>query len=117
MSDFLKTRLESLNKDDFQLSEITFTKMRDVIYKMSGIYYNESKKYLLESRILKRIKALSLEDFESYMQLISSLNGRDELKNLFDAITINETYFFRADFQFDALEKQIIPELVKKKIR
>lgn len=47
MSDFLKTKLESLNKDDFQLSEITFTKMRDVIYKMSGIYYNESKNIYL----------------------------------------------------------------------
>jgi len=60
MSDFLKTRLESLNKDDFQLSEITFTKMRDVIYKMSGIYYNESKKYLLESGILKELKLYHL---------------------------------------------------------
>lgn len=115
MSDFLKTRLENINKDDIQLSDTTFIRLRDSIYKMSGIYYNESKKYLLESRVLKRIKYLGLEDFESYLQLISSLNGREELKNLFDAITINETYFFRAEFQIDALEKQIIPELVRSK--
>lgn len=115
MSDFLRSKFEGFKKDEIVLSDSTFIRLRDSIYKMSGIYYNESKKYLLEARVLKRIKNIGLEDFESYLQLISSLNGREELKNLFDAITINETYFFRAEFQIDALEKQIIPELVRTK--
>jgi chemotaxis protein methyltransferase CheR len=49
------------------------------------------------------------------VNFIKNPANRGELKNLFDAITINETYFFRAEQQFESLEKIIIPELIKNK--
>ncbi len=116
MSDFFKSNFSVNKSDEIKLSDETFFRLRDTIYKLSGIYFNESKKYLLESRILKRIQVLKLDAFESYLQKISALNGREELKNLFDVITINETYFFRAEFQIEALESHIIPELVAAKL-
>jgi chemotaxis protein methyltransferase CheR len=97
------------------LTDEAFKELRDIIYKTSGIYYSESKKYLLESRILKRIQALKLPHLYDYVNYIKNPANKGELKNLFDAITINETYFFRAEQQFDALEKIIIPELIKNK--
>ncbi|MCX7908057.1 MAG: protein-glutamate O-methyltransferase CheR [Ignavibacteria bacterium] len=99
----------------YTLTDEGFKELRDIIYKTSGIYYSESKKYLLESRILKRIQSLKLNSLYDYVNFIKNPANKGELKNLFDAITINETYFFRAEQQFDALEKIIIPELIRNK--
>jgi len=98
--------------DDLSLTDETFIKLRNTIYRLCGIYFNESKKHLVESRIKKRIEILNFESFEEYLLLVSSINGREELNHLFDAITINETYFYRAEYQLSALENIIIPEII-----
>jgi chemotaxis protein methyltransferase CheR len=98
-----------------EMSDQTFQEMRDVIYKLCGIYYTESKKYLLEGRIAKRLVANKMKTYEEYISFIKSFGGRDELKDLFEAITINETYFFRAPQQFDAFENILVPEIIKNK--
>lgn len=97
------------------LSDATFRDLRDVVYNLCGIYYTESKKYLLEGRIAKRITARGLNTFEDYLSLLKSPQSRHEMNQLFEAITINETYFFRAEQQFEAFEKIIIPEIIKSK--
>ena len=51
---------------DIKLSDETFSKWRKYIYENSGIYYQDNKKYLMESRLQKRIKFLGLESFEEY---------------------------------------------------
>lgn len=94
----------------------TFVKMRELIYKFCGIYYTDSKKYLLEGRISKRLPILKMTTFDEYYNFISSsVSNREELNQLFIAVTINETYFFRAEQQFDGLEKILIPEIIKRK--
>ncbi len=99
-------------------SEMTsdeFDKMRTLIYDLTGIYFTDSKKYLLESRILKRITSNKMQSFADYINFIKTMPGRKELDALFEAITINETYFYRVPQQFEAFEKAIIPEIAKLK--
>ncbi|MCX7880620.1 MAG: protein-glutamate O-methyltransferase CheR [Ignavibacteria bacterium] len=96
-------------------SDEAFIELRDIIYKASGIFYSESKKYLLESRIQKRLVTLKLRTFHDYVEYIKNPLNKDELKLLFDVITINETYFFRAEQQFEALEKIVFPEIIRNK--
>lgn len=107
--------MEQTAETKYTLTDEAFKELRDIIYKTSGIYYSESKKYLLESRILKRIQTLKLNSLYDYVNFIKNPANKGELKNLFDAITINETYFFRAEQQFEAVEKIIIPELIRNK--
>jgi chemotaxis protein methyltransferase CheR len=98
------------------MSETTFKTLREFIYALTGIYFQDNKKYLLESRISKRLQALRLEQYEDYLQYIKfGARKDDEKKFLYDAITINETYFFRNEPQFEIFEKTLIPELVKLK--
>lgn len=97
------------------MTDDTFKLFRDFIYLKSGIFFNESKKYLLEGRVGKRLSVNKVASFEEYLELLKSPRGRSELSALYEAITINETYFFRAEQQFDVLEKHIIPELVASK--
>jgi chemotaxis protein methyltransferase CheR len=99
------------------MSEVTFRELREFIYAKTGIYFQDNKKYLLESRISKRLQMLRMEKFEAYLDFLKFGVGReDEKKFLFDAITINETYFFRNEPQFEILEKTLIPEIVKAKL-
>lgn len=98
-----------------EMSTGSFIELRDTIYKLCGIYYTDSKKYLLEGRIARRLTANKLKTFEEYNKFLNSHNGRNELEELFEAITINETYFFRAPHQFEALERVIVPEIMSQK--
>lgn len=99
------------------MSDVTFREMREFIYSKTGIYFQDNKKYLLESRISKRLQVMRMDRFEAYLEFLKFGTGRDEEKKyLFDAITINETYFFRNEPQFEILEKTLIPELAKGKL-
>jgi len=102
-------------------SQITLTQnffeiWRKFIYSSSGIYFQDNKKYLLESRLRKRIAFLGLSSFEEYYNYINHNNsGSAETKYLYEAITINETFFFRNQPQFDALISSILPEIISAK--
>lgn len=99
---------------DIKLSDETFAKWRKYIYENSGIYYQDNKKYLMESRLQKRIKFLGLDSFEKYLSYIQSAKGvAEEQKYLYEAITINETFFFRNQPQLEALISKVIPEVIK----
>jgi len=91
----------------------TFKEFRDFIYQHSGIYFTDTKKELLESRIAKRLITHKLYSFEEYFTFLHSPEGRIEIPALYESITINETYFFRTEQQFEVLEHVIIPELIK----
>ena len=104
----------SLSKSQIMSNQL-FENWRQLIYQNCGIYFQDNKKYLLESRLLKRINYLGLDNYEDYFKYImDSINGANEKKYLYEAITINETYFFRNQPQLDALIKTIIPEIVEK---
>lgn len=108
-------RLNSIldTSNDIKLSNESFEKWRIYIYDNCGIYFQDNKKYLLESRLQKRIKFLGLNSFEEYLNHIKKKNGSvDEQKYLYEAITINETFFFRNQPQLEALITKVMPELV-----
>jgi len=93
----------------------TFEELREFIYQKSGIFFEKSKEYLLTNRLKKRLKELGLSSFEEYIRYLKSPKGAKELGPLFDAITINETYFFRHIRQIEAFRDVMVPELLKKK--
>jgi chemotaxis protein methyltransferase CheR len=97
------------------LSDELFTRLRDFIYKNCGIYYKDNKRSLLENRISGRLKFHKLGSFASYLDMLNQPGGRDELNMLIEAITINETYFFRDLPQFDILEKYVIREIISER--
>lgn len=93
-----------------------FRKWRDFIYNKTGIYFQDNKKYLLESRLMRRILYLRMSDYEEYLSFLEENPlGKNELRYLFDTITINETYFFRNQAQLDALVTKVIPEIISNK--
>ena len=92
----------------------TFKQLRDLIYEMTGIHFQDNKTYLLESRLLPRLKACRCPTFESYLNYLRFDAYRDrEVSELYTVITTNETYFFRDEAQLETFMKIMVPEVMK----
>ncbi len=101
---------------NLKMSQSEFVEWRKFIYDLSGIYFQDNKKYLLESRLQRRMKFLGINSFREYFNYIRfKPEGRGEIDYLLEAITINETYFFRNQAQLDVLVSKILPEMIAKK--
>jgi chemotaxis protein methyltransferase CheR len=83
-----------------------FITLRDFVYEKSGIFFAENKAYLLESRLTNRLGELGLSTFEDYYYCLKygSDKAKNEITNLFDVVTTNETSFFRNPPQLDAFK-------------
>ncbi|MCE3225195.1 MAG: cheR [Nitrospira sp.] len=97
-----------------KLSPDTFKQLRDLIYEKTGIYFQGNKTYLLESRLLPRLKASHCQTFEKYLSYLRFDAYRDrEVTELYTVITTNETYFFRDEAQLESFMKVMVPEVMK----
>ncbi|MCL1892875.1 MAG: protein-glutamate O-methyltransferase CheR [Holophagaceae bacterium] len=95
-----------------QMSAQDFVALRDFVYNRSGIYFRETKKYFLETRVNRRISELSLASYSEYLKLLQGSMGLEELKFLFNEVTTNETSFWRNPPQIEAFQKLVLPEVV-----
>lgn len=87
-----------------------FHKFQNLIYKSSGIRFNESNRSSLETRISERVRATKCTNGDQYYKLVE--NNSEELKLLLSAITTNLTRFFRTASHFKALQKLVLPNLI-----
>ena len=95
-----------------------YHQIRDLVYKVSGIYKAEEKLYLLADGCARRMKQLNVRTPREYWDRLTAAPARDaELRELLNEITIGETCLFRSQPQLDALRKVILPELVTEKTK
>ncbi len=99
----------------YLLSKENFSKIGEFIYRKSGIYLEEEKHFdKLAKYIDSRAKVLGIESFRKYFfKLRFEDKEGEEFQELMNAITVNETYFFREKDQFEVLVNNILPELHK----
>ena len=96
------------------LSDAIFDKFRGLIYEKTGIHMREGKQILVSNRLRKRMVQLKLASYEEYYHLLTSGKGAEKEMPIFiDAVSTNETYFFREDNHFTALSRTILPELFR----
>jgi chemotaxis protein methyltransferase CheR len=97
---------------DADLADPSLIKIRDLIYRVSGIYHPDNKFYLLATRSQRRMQAVKAPTFSEYLEHLTTRSNREaELRSLLNEITIGETYFFRSLAQIDALAKIVLPKL------
>ena len=98
------------------LSASQFEKLRKIVYDRAGIHFQDTKKYVLESRLSRRLEELDLDDFDQYLMFLTcGPYQTDEFQEMFNRITINETSFFRNEPQLDTFEQRFLPELLEKR--
>ena len=96
------------------MSARQFDQLRKIIYERAGIHFPDAKKYVLESRLGRRLEELEIEDYDQYVQFLTIGPYKDdEFQEMFNKITINETSFFRNEPQLEVFEKQVLPKLIE----
>ncbi|MGI9491216.1 MAG: CheR family methyltransferase [Geminicoccaceae bacterium] len=89
---------------DLVLSKVDFSSIRDRVYELSGICLGDQKFDLVYSRLTRRLRALGLTDFKSYLKHLDGPEGAAELEFMLNALTTNLTSFFREAHHFDHLK-------------
>jgi chemotaxis protein methyltransferase CheR len=92
------------------ISDREFSLYRKLIYGKAGICLNPTKKAFLEARLTRRVRELGMESFHAYYQYVTQDQNGNELAQLLDRISTNETHFFREPRQFEFLEQQVFPD-------
>ena len=87
----------------------------EYIYNKSGIKLDKSKGYLLEARLKPIIFSLKLSSFAALLTKVTTAKDADLEREIVDAMTTNETFFFRDNTPFDLLKHKIIPELIDRR--
>jgi chemotaxis protein methyltransferase CheR len=99
--------LETLTPQEFE-------RFRELIYRESGNRVDESKVLLVSNRIRRRLRAGAFTDFQSYYRFLTSPGGAGEMEYFLDAVTTNETHFFRTPSHFDWFRDQFLPEVASR---
>jgi chemotaxis protein methyltransferase CheR len=101
-----------------ELSTEQFVRIRDVIYKKLGLFFEDSKVYFLKRRVQTRMEALDIQDPASYLFLLAQADPEGvEMQQLANLITTHETYMFREHEQLAAFANYCLPEMLEAKLK
>lgn len=95
----------------FQASSADFDLFRGFLVDVCGIELSNDKEYLISSRLTKLMATYQLESLPDLVQQCLSRSGREILCAVIDAMTTNETLWFRDQHPFVNLEHTILPDL------
>ena len=103
---------------DIPMADDEFRQLRDFVYQHCGLHFTPESKYLLEKRLAKRLQMHQLKNYRDYYYLLRyGKNKEQELAEVVDTLTTNETYFFREEYQLKTLFEEILPETCARKER
>jgi len=105
-------------RDDSTMTSAEFRIFSDLLRSRCGLHFDEATRFLVEKRLLRRIQDTDLGSVASYLHLLRKGPGaEDELSEIIDILTTNETYFFRERSQLNALVEEAIPEMLSRPAR
>lgn len=87
------------------------------VQEICGIHLDDSKRYLLETRLGGLISEMGLSSFSELIQKAKADSTARLRTKIIEAITTNETSFFRDSAPFDLLRHKLIPDLVDRRSR
>lgn len=92
-----------------------FKQFSKYILDISGIALDVGKEYLLETRLNPLLNRLKCASYTHLLQKAKT-DFKKEIENeIIDAISTNETYFFRDKSPFELLQHKIFPDLIDKR--
>ncbi len=94
-----------------ELPAKAFQQISATMQEVAGIRIPPGKEMLVRSRLTKRLRALGLPDFPSYLRFVDEDATGGELACMVDALTTNKTSFFREAAHFDHLVEEVVPAL------
>ena len=94
------------------LTDNEYNIISSYIEKNVGIKMPESKKIMIQSRLIPRLRHLNFSTFKEYLDYVfSTKDGNQELIFMINALTTNKTDFFREADHFSFLTTNVLPKL------
>jgi len=99
------------------ISTSAFTFVRELVRAESAIVLEPGKEYLVESRLVPLARAAGHPDVDAYVAELSTRRTPSALKQVVEALTTNETSWFRDTDPYTTLRETILPELARNRPR
>jgi chemotaxis protein methyltransferase CheR len=106
--------LATLTETAIQLTAADLKLLQTLIRQESGMHFDERRAHFLQDRLQRRLRATQL-DFFGYFRLLTSREGKAEMRALIENLTVHETSFFRNRPQLDLFHKRILEGLLTRK--
>ena len=90
-----------------------FDRIRTMVRQQTGIVLEESKRYLIESRLSTLVRKEGIESVDALLDTLRSGSSSEFRGKIVEAMTTNETSFFRDGHPFEALRRFVLPELMR----
>ena len=97
------------------ITDADFQKFAEYFYRKTGIHFDDGKRYFVDKRLIERIQATGADNFRAWFVALRFEADGAELQHLVNAMTVNETYFFREAYQFDCLVNSLLDEVAARK--
>lgn len=95
-------------------TEDEFQRLCEYLYRRTGMVFTEAKRYYVEHRVWERMEATGSPSFATYFARLRT-DSHDEIQQFINAFTVNETYFYREDYQLKCLTTDLMAERVRQK--
>ncbi|UCH76207.1 MAG: protein-glutamate O-methyltransferase [Rhodospirillales bacterium] len=95
-----------MHPEDFEL-------LRRIVKSRSGLTLSPDKAYLLENRLMAVARKWGMNDIEGLAATVRGTPNEELLREITEAMTTNETLFFRDQSPFEQLEKVVLPRLLE----
>jgi chemotaxis protein methyltransferase CheR len=96
-----------------ELTRAAFDDLRRSIHRLCGIVLSEDKEYLIRHRLEPVVRRCGCRTFDEFRGKLSGSEAILLQEAIIEAITTQETAFFRDRHPFDALRQHILPELLR----
>ena len=104
---------QTINAAANELTVENYCFLQEHLYRNSGIVLENGKSYLIEARLLPIVARRRLGTLNHLCSLLKSNIGHPAHREVVDALTINETLFFRDTPIWQALKNTVLPEIVE----
>ncbi|ACF00347.1 protein-glutamate O-methyltransferase CheR [Rhodopseudomonas palustris] len=95
------------------MNPLDYDFLRKLLKDRSGLDLSADKQYLVESRLLPLARRLSLGGIGDLVQKMKGMGAESLISDVVEAMTTNETFFFRDKVPFDHLREEMLPALLQ----
>lgn len=99
------------------VSPESYLKFRQFLEQQCGIVLGENKQYLVRSRLASLLYKFNYPSTDALIDVVVKGFDRTLLQSVIDAMTTNETLWFRDSYPFDLLIKELLPRFAEKSQR
>ncbi len=100
-----------------QINQQEYNAIREFLEKSCGIVLGDNKQYLVNSRLAHLMKEQGFASLGDLVKVLYSSRHRKLQLSVIDAMTTNETSWFRDNHPYESLKKIILPDLSDRKIQ